>query len=99
MIHVSAVVHFPVDLPPTEMVPATHQGKWYVKIKLLLSVESINKKMNASMKNCAHMLSWLELKLKDNPWLLLVLQLQTSEFRVKLIWLVLKISMQNEKRK
>ena len=75
MIHVSAVVHFPVDLPPTEMVPATHQGKWYVNIKVLLSVESINKKMDASMSNCAHMLSWLELKLKDNPCLLLVLQL------------------------
>ena len=63
MIHVSAVVHFPVDLPPTEMVPATHQGKWYVNIKVLLSVESINKIMDASMSNCAHMLSWLELKL------------------------------------
>ena len=26
MIHVSVVVHFPVDLQPTEMVPASHQG-------------------------------------------------------------------------
>ena len=63
MIHVSAVVHFPVDLPPTEMVPATHQGKWYVNIKILLSVESINKKMDASMieQLCPHAeLTWVE---------------------------------------
>ena len=30
MIHVSVVVHFPVDLQPTEMVPASHQGNWCI---------------------------------------------------------------------